>query len=120
MTTSLQTISKSITNLELKKDIQQMIYFIKKGDKLTRSLHQSRVFPYMVVQMITVGEETAELPEMLLKISDHYDKELDNTLEMLSSVVEPLIIILLGLIIGLILVSIYLPLFNISGFIPGQ
>ena len=120
MTTSLQTVSKSVTNLELRKDIQQMIYFIKKGDKLTRSLHHSRVFSYMVIQMITVGEETAELPEMLLKISEYYDKELDNTLDMLSSVVEPVIILFLGLIIGLILVSIYLPLFNMSGFIPGQ
>ena len=68
----------------------------------------------MVAQMIAVGEETAELPFMLIKVADFYDREIDSGIDTLASVIEPLVIIVLGAVIGTILVSIYLPLLNMS------
>lgn len=114
---ALDITSKASNNFYVKQDINNMKYFVSKGEKLTYSLSQSAIFPLMVGQMIAVGEETAELPFVLIKISDHYDKEIDAAIEMLSSVIEPIVIVLLGIIIGTILISIYLPLFNMSNII---
>ncbi len=111
---ALEITSRASNNFYVKQDINNMKYFVSKGEKLTHSLSQSAIFPLMVGQMIAVGEEAAELPFMLIKISDHYDKEIDGAIEMLSSVIEPVVIVLLGIIIGTILISIYLPLFNMS------
>jgi type IV pilus assembly protein PilC len=116
---ALDVVLVSVNNYHICQDIQKMKFFVTKGEKLTHSLGQSNVFPLMVIQMISVGEETAELPFMLQKIADHYDKEVDNAIETLSSVIEPLVIILLGVIIGTILISIYLPLFNLTNIMPG-
>jgi type IV pilus assembly protein PilC len=112
--TALETISKLFPNRRLYSDIQQMIHIVSRGGRLASSLKQSQVFPAMVVQMISIGEETAELPEILLKISEYYEHDLKSSLDLFSSVIEPLIILILGVFIGFILISLYLPLFNIS------
>ncbi len=95
-------------------DIRLMHASAEKGGNLATALQQSKVFPMMVIQMIAVGEKTAELPAMLLRIANYYEKEIDSAIETLASVIEPLMIVLLGGIIGIILISIYLPLFNLS------
>ncbi len=95
-------------------DIGMMHSSAQKGGNLTSALQQSKIFPMMVIRMIAVGEETAELPSMLLRIADYYEKEIDSSIETLASVIEPVMIVFLGGIIGIILISIYLPLFNLS------
>jgi type IV pilus assembly protein PilC len=117
--TALDIASRTTRNHHIRKDILQMKYFAEKGEKLTRSLHQSEVFPVMVTQMIAIGEETAELPGMLIKIAEYYDKEIDSSIEILGSIIEPVMIVILGIIIGAILISIYLPLFNLANVMPG-
>jgi len=92
-----------------------MTIFIKKGSKIASSIDHSQVFPFMVARMIAIAEETAELPNILLKIAEYYDKEVNNSLELIASVLEPVIILVLGSLIGFILISLYLPMFNISG-----
>jgi type IV pilus assembly protein PilC len=67
----------------------------------------------MVVQMVTVGEETSELDAMLLKVADYYEKDLDSKIDSLSSVIEPVIVLFLGLLVAAILVSMYLPMFDL-------
>lgn len=116
---ALEIAARATRNYHIGKDIEQMKRFAARGEQLTASLHASRVFPLMVTRMIAVGEETAELPAMLIQISDLYDQEMDSMIETLASVIEPVIIVLLGLIIGAILVSIYLPLFNMSNIMAG-
>ncbi len=116
---ALDITAQSSQNYFVRRDILTMKYYASKGEKLTHALNQSNVFPLMVIQMIAVGEETAELPFMLSKIAAHLEKELDSSIETLSSVIEPVIIVVLGIIIGLILISIYLPLFNLSSVMPG-
>ncbi len=116
---ALEIASNTTSNYHIRKEILAMQRFASKGEQLTRSLKSSQVFPLMVTRMIEVGEETAELPFMLNRISDFYDQEIDSMIETLSSIIEPVVIIILGITIGAILVSIYLPLFNMAEIMPG-
>ncbi len=86
---------------------------VKRGDTLARPLEQHEVFPAMVVQMIAVGEETGALDEMLDKIADFYDQEVTATVDALTSLIEPLMIVVMGTIVGGMVISLYLPMFNI-------
>jgi type IV pilus assembly protein PilC len=68
----------------------------------------------MVIQMINVGEKTGGLPDMLLKVSDFYDEEVDAAVDSLTSMIEPLIIVFLGVVIGGILIAMYMPMFSLA------
>jgi type IV pilus assembly protein PilC len=118
MLDALKVTSDSIPNMVVKREINQMRYFTEKGEMLTRSIKQSNIFPPMVTQMITVGEETAQLDKMLSKIADYYDEEIEATLTMLTTVLEPLIIIVLGVILGTIIIALYMPLFDLVNIVP--
>jgi type IV pilus assembly protein PilC len=86
---------------------------VKRGDTLSRPLEHHEVFPPMVVQMIAVGEETGALDEMLDKIADFYDQEVSATVDALTSLIEPMLICLMGVIVGGMIISLYMPMFNI-------
>jgi type IV pilus assembly protein PilC len=86
---------------------------VKRGDTLARPLEQHEVFPPMVTQMISVGEETGALDEMLDKIADFYDAEVTATVDALTSLIEPLMIVVMGTLVGGMIISLYLPMFNI-------
>jgi type IV pilus assembly protein PilC len=86
---------------------------VKRGDTLARPLEQHEVFPPMVVQMISVGEETGALDEMLDKVADFYDQEVSATVDALTSLIEPMLICLMGIIVGGMIISLYMPMFNI-------
>lgn len=86
---------------------------VKQGDTLARPLEHHEVFPPMVVQMISVGEETGALDEMLDKIADFYDSEVEATVDALTSLIEPLLIVVMGATVGGMVISLYLPMFNI-------
>ncbi len=86
---------------------------VKEGESVVQPLEASQVFPPMVVSMIDVGEETGQLPDMLLKIADVYDDEVDNAVAGLTSLLEPIMIVLLALIVGTIVIALFLPLVKI-------
>ena len=88
---------------------------IKEGEKISTPLFGSRIFPVMVTQMIAIGEETGRLDQMLVKVSNFYDDEVDNTLKSLTSLIEPLMIVGLGLIVGFIAVSVISPIYSLVG-----
>ncbi len=90
---------------------------IKEGAKISDPLKASGVFPPMVVQMIAVGEETGALDAMLFKSADYYDREVDATVAALSSILEPVMIVFLGVVVGFIVVAMYLPIFSLPGMI---
>ncbi len=79
----------------------------------------SKVFPPMVVSMVEVGEETGALPDMLMKIADSYDDDVDNAVAALTSIIEPLLIIFLAVVVGTIVVALFLPLVSIIGTLSG-
>jgi type IV pilus assembly protein PilC len=86
---------------------------VKRGDPLSKQLEEHEVFPPMVVQMMAVGEETGALDEMLDKIADFYDQEVEATVDALTSLIEPLLIVVMGVCVGGMIIALYLPMFNI-------
>ncbi len=86
---------------------------VKEGDPVARSLETTQVFPGMVTSMIDVGEHTGRLPEMLGKIADIYDEEVDNAVAGLSSLIEPILIVFLAVIVGTIVIALFLPIIRI-------
>jgi len=84
------------------------------GQRLQRAMENTGIFPNMVVQMIAVGEESGSLDTMLSKVADYFEREVDETVDALASLIEPLIMVVLGGIIGSIVVAIYLPIFKLG------
>ncbi len=92
------------------RDVQQAV---KGGESLSKPLMQHKVFPAMVVQMMAVGEETGALDEMLDKIAEFYEQEVEATVDALTSLLEPILICVLGGAVGAMVVALYMPMFNI-------
>jgi len=86
---------------------------VKEGESIVQPLEASGVFPPMVISMIDVGEETGQLPEMLLKVADVYDDEVDNAVAGLTSLLEPIMIVFLAVVVGTIVIALFLPLIGI-------
>ncbi len=93
--------------------ISQVHDSVKEGESIVQPLEASRAFPPMVTSMVEVGEETGKLPEMLLKIADVYDDEVDNAVAALTSMLEPIMIVFLALIVGTIVLALFTPLISI-------
>ncbi len=86
---------------------------VKEGETITAPLEASNVFPPMVVSMVDVGEQTGALPEMLMKIADNYDEEVDNAVAAMTSLLEPIMIVFLAVIVGSIVIALFLPLITL-------
>jgi type IV pilus assembly protein PilC len=86
---------------------------ISEGVPLSTSLAMKRVFPDMMVSMLAIGEETGEMDAMLSKVADFYEDEVSSAVKTLTSMIEPIMIVLVGLIVGSILLAMYLPMFSV-------
>ncbi|MDF2634688.1 MAG: Type secretion system protein [Pelosinus sp.] len=111
--TSLEVVQKTIGNLSMMKALEQAQSGIKEGMGLASTLAQSKVFTPMVVQMVAIGEESGALDKMLEKIADFYESDVDDVVSRLSSIIEPVIIGVLGVVIGLIVIAIMIPMFDV-------
>ena len=116
---ALEIVSETAGNRVVSEVVTRARHSIKEGEKISTPLFGSRVFPVMVTQMIAIGEETGRLDQMLTKVSNFYDDEVDNTLKSLTSLIEPLMIVGLGLIVGFIAVSVISPIYSLVGSIGG-
>ncbi|HEY8900775.1 MAG TPA: type II secretion system F family protein [Chthoniobacterales bacterium] len=92
---------------------------VKEGESIVAPLEASGVFPPMVISMIDVGEETGQLPEMLLKVAEVYDDEVDNAVQGLTSLLEPIMIVFLAVVVGTIVVALFMPLISIISGLQG-
>jgi type IV pilus assembly protein PilC len=110
---ALDIVSSTTGNVVLERAIQDVQDSVRNGESLTRPLAQHAVFPPMVVQMMAVGEDTGALDDMLAKIADFYDQEVEATTEALTALIEPLMIAVLGSIIGAIIIALYMPIFGV-------
>lgn len=86
---------------------------VKEGESIHEPLSKCKVFPPLVVHMVAVGEETGAIDQMLTKVAEAYEREVDDTVNALTSILEPVLIVFLGVIVGAIVIALYLPLFNI-------
>ena len=112
---ALEITAKTAGNKVVAKAINKSVVAIAEGDTITGPLKASGVFPPMVTQMIGVGEKTGGLDDMLNKIADFYDEEVDEAVSALTSIIEPVIIVFMGVVIGGIMIAMYLPMFDIIG-----
>ncbi len=100
--------------------IMQVHDAVKEGESIVQPLEASGVFPPMVISMIDVGEETGQLPEMLLKIAEVYDDEVDNAVAGLTAMLEPIMIVFLALVVGTIVIALFMPLISIISGLQQQ
>jgi type IV pilus assembly protein PilC len=107
---ALETVAGTVDNDIMSDAILQSRASIREGDTIANPLAASRMFPPMVVQMITIGEETGQLDSMLAKIADFYEAEVEARLESLTAALEPVLIVFLGVVVGFIVISMFLPL----------
>lgn len=112
---ALQIVRETAGNEVIARAIERVHDSVKEGDTMALPLEAARVFPPMVVSMVDVGEETGALPEMLIKVADAYDDEVDTAIEGLTSILEPVMIVILAVIIGTVVISMFLPLIAIIG-----
>ena len=114
---ALNITRETAGNAAIARAIAQVHDSVKEGESIVQPLEASRVFPPMVVSMVDVGEETGKLPEMLLKVADVYDDEVDNAVVALTSMLEPIMIVFLAVIVGTIVLALFTPLISIiTGF----
>ena len=92
---------------------------VKEGDTITAPLDKSKVFPPMVISMVDVGEQTGALPEMLMRIADNYDEEVDNAVAAMTSLLEPIMIVFLAVVVGSIVIALFLPLISLIDQLGG-
>jgi type IV pilus assembly protein PilC len=112
---ALDITAKTAGNMVIQNAVRKSMLAIAEGDTITSPLRESKVFPPMVIQMISVGEKTGGLDEMLGKIADFYDEEVDAAVSSLTSLIEPVVIVFMGVMIGGILIAMYMPMFDIIG-----
>ncbi|MCX5786757.1 MAG: type II secretion system F family protein [Elusimicrobia bacterium] len=110
----LETVAKTSGNVMIEKAINSSRDSIKEGGRISDPLKKANIFPPMVIQMISVGEETGSLDNMLNKIADFYDQEVDTAVKGLTSMIEPLIMVVLGAVIGTIVIAMFMPMFSLG------
>jgi len=117
---ALDIVRDTSGNAVISRAIQSVHDAVKEGESMTNPLAQSKVFPPMVISMVEVGEETGALADMLTRIADTYDDEVDNAVAGLTSVIEPIMIMLLSVIVGTIVVAMFMPMIQIITTLGSQ
>ena len=110
---SLDVVAETVNNSLMSKAIKDVQEAVKKGESLAKPLGRHKVFPPMVVQMLSVGEETGSLDTMLEKVAQFYDEEVTAAVDSLTATIEPVMIFIVGGCVGLAVIALYLPMFNI-------
>ena len=116
---SLTIVRDTTGNRVLAKAVQTIHDSVKEGESMTQPLSQCPVFPPMVVSMVEVGEETGALPEMLTRIANTYDDEVDNAVAGMTAAIEPALIIVLAVVVGTIVIAMFLPMIKIISSVSG-
>lgn len=112
---ALDVTSKALTNVVVQKGLQDAIEGIKEGGNIADSLGKSKILPAIIIQMTAVGEETGKLGEVLDKVAEFYEEEVNQITESIASIIEPVLIVGLGGIVGLIVLSVLGPIISIQG-----
>ncbi len=116
---ALDIVRDTAGNAMIAKAYQSIHDSVKEGESMTPPMERSKVFPAMVISMVDVGEETGALPNMLERIANTYDDEVDNAVDALTSIIEPVMIVVLALIVGTIVVAMFMPLTTIISGMSG-
>jgi len=110
----LQIVSQTVGNVVMEKAIQVAASDIERGESISAALSKHPVFPNMIIRMITAGEQTGKIDSMLERISDFLDEEIETTLSGITSLIEPILIVFLGVVVGGMVICMFLPIFKMS------
>ncbi|MCL2760967.1 MAG: type II secretion system F family protein [Desulfuromonadales bacterium] len=116
----MEIVAKTAGNKVIEEAIYKVRQAISEGQTVAKPLEESKVFPPMVVQMIAVGEASGAMDVMLNKIADFYDDEVDDAVNNMTALMEPFLILFLGVVVGGLVIAMYLPIFKIAGVVSGQ
>ncbi|OGP15214.1 MAG: pilus assembly protein PilC [Deltaproteobacteria bacterium GWA2_55_10] len=116
---ALEIVSKTAGNVIIEEAVMKARTSLSQGKTLAEPLLETKVFPGMVTQMIAVGESTGALDTMLTKIADFYEEEVDQAVEALTSLIEPMLMAFLGVAVGGLVIALYLPIFQVAGAASG-
>jgi type IV pilus assembly protein PilC len=108
----LQIVSQTVGNVIMEKAIKSASADIERGESISNSLGKHAIFPAMIIRMVTAGEQTGKLDAMLERISDFLDEEIETTLSGLTALIEPILIVFLGVVIGGMVICMFLPIFK--------
>ena len=119
---ALTIVKETSGNVVVSNAVAAVHESVKEGETITAPLEASNVFPPMVISMVDVGEQTGALPEMLMKIADNYDEEVDNAVSAMTSLLEPIMIVFLAVVVGSIVIALFLPLIALMNSVgePGK
>jgi len=115
---ALEIVGETSGNVVVENEMGEVIASVKRGGSLSEPISKSKVFPRMVSHMIGVGEETGELDGMLAKVADFYEDRVAASVKALTSIMEPIMIVVVGAIVGFIVISMWLPLFEVYNRVP--
>jgi len=111
---SLDIAAKSVNNLAIADGLSVVARRVREGSSLAATLNEQHIFPHVAVEMVEVGESTGALADMLNSVADFYDEENQTTLTRFSNLIQPVLLIVMGVVIAFLLLSLYMPLFNLS------
>ena len=114
---AMQSVAGATGNVIYSEAVMQMRDNVSTGQQLQLAMRQTGLFPNMVVQMVAIGEESGSLDAMLGKVADFYEEEVDNAVDALSSLLEPLIMVVLGVLVGGLIIAMYLPIFKLGSVV---
>jgi type IV pilus assembly protein PilC len=115
----LQIVSQTVGNVIMEKAIKTAATDIERGEGISAALGKNPIFPSMIIRMLTAGEQTGNIDSMLERVSDFLDEEIDATLSGLMSLIEPMLIVFLGIVIGGMVICMFLPIFNLANIVNG-
>jgi type IV pilus assembly protein PilC len=117
---AMETVAQTAGNKVIEAAIMDARESIREGERIADPLKRSGVFPSMVIQMISVGEETGNMDVMLHKIADFYDQEVEQAIKGLTSMIEPIVIVFMGILIGGIVIAMFIPMFELGNLASKQ
>ncbi|MCB1758873.1 MAG: type II secretion system F family protein [Gammaproteobacteria bacterium] len=117
---ALESVSGATGNVVYSEAVLRMREDVATGQSLQLAMKQQNLFPHMVIQMVAIGEESGSIDAMLSKVADFYEEEVDNAVDALSSLMEPLIMVILGTLIGGLVIAMYLPIFQMGSAVLGK
>jgi len=116
----LQIVSQTVGNMVMEKAITAAAVDIERGESISDALGKHPIFPSMNIRMVTAGEQTGKIDTMLERVADFLDEEIETTLSGLTSLIEPILIVFLGVVVGSIVICMFLPIFKLSELVSGH
>jgi type IV pilus assembly protein PilC len=117
---ALEIVERSMSNRFLAEELQDIAHRVREGQGFAQAMLTRKVFPDVAVKMVEVGEQTGALQEMLNSLADFYDEEIETEVSRFITIIEPVLLIIMGLVIALVVIALYLPLFELSSVVSGS